>query len=267
MAPLKRFTDRTTVPDRTGREKVGSEPAEPEPAEPAPAEPAPAGRAPGPRRAVPRTVWFAVALGVLAIAGALSARIVMAGFADLNPFRNGIVQQRTVDRSGPAVLKAVTELGDLQAASGYYEIVIDVERSVDHVPSVLSGRRVLFVAAGTVDAEVDLRSLGDGAVTVNEDRTSATLRLPRPRLSEPHLDVDRSYVYDEERGLVDRIGDTFSGTPDLQSSLYQLASRRLGEAAAANDDLSSHAESSARTVLQGLLRPLGFTDVTVTFTD
>jgi hypothetical protein len=123
------------------------------------------------------------------------------------------------------------------------------------------------VAAGTVDAGVDLRTMGADAVTVNDARTSATVRLPRPKLSEPHLDLDRSYLYTEERGLVDRVADAVKGSPDDQKEVYQLASRRLAQAAAANDELVKRAETNARGVLQGMLRPLGFTDVTVTFAD
>jgi hypothetical protein len=206
-----------------------------------------------------------VIIAVLGIATALSANLVMGGLANLNPFKNGFIQQRTIDRSGPAVLKAVTDLGTLQAASGYYEIVIDVQKSVDNVPSFLAGRRVLFVAAGTVDATVDLRGLGAGAVTVDGSRTAATITLPKPRLSQPTLDLKRSYVYDEQRGLFDRIRDAVSGSPDDEKQLYTLAQQRLTQAAQANDELVNRAEANARGVLQGLLRPLGFTDVTVTF--
>jgi Protein of unknown function (DUF4230) len=218
-----------------------------------------------PARPVPRTVWFFVIIAVLGLSAALGLNLVMGGLASLNPFKNGLIQQRTVDRSGPAVLKAVTDLGTLQSASGYYEIVIDVEKSVDNLPSFLAGRRVLFVAAGTVDATVDLRSLGSAAVTVDRSRTAATLRLPKPRLSQPSLDLKRSYVFDEQRGLIDRIRDAVTGSPDDERQLYTLASQRLTQAAQANDDLVNRAEANTRGVLQGLLRPLGFTDVTVTF--
>lgn len=218
------------------------------------------------RPAVPKAVWFCVALAVVIVATALGARLVMGGLTSLNPFKDGVIQQRTIDRSGPAVMKTITDLGTLQSASGYYEIVIDVQQDVEHVPSFLAGRRVLFVAAGTVDAGIDLRGLDAGAVTVNDARTAASLKLPEPRLSQPHLDLERSYVYDEERGLVNRIGDAVSRSPEDQKRLYALASQRLAQAAAANDELVNRAETNARGVLQGLLRPLGLTDVTVAFT-
>ena len=191
----------------------------------------------------------------------------MAGAVErLNPFRNGVIQQRTVDRSGPAVLKAISDMGEFRAASGYYELVVDVEKAVDPLPSFLAGERVLFVAAGTVDVAVDLRTLGPGAVTVNEDRTAATINLPRPTLSKPRLDVERSYIYSHQRGLIDRLRGAVSDNPTAdERQLYTLASQRLGEAAAATNELTTRGEANTRAMLQGLLRSLGFTDVTVTF--
>ena len=275
MSTLGGFRDRTGAreqaadgeapePRPVSLKPVDRKPVDPEPVEREPVDPGPVD--PGRRRpVVPKAVWAAVVVAVLIIAGAVATRVVMGGLAALNPFSNGVVQQRTVDRSGPAVLKAVTDLGTLQSAGGYYEIVIDVERSIDHVPAFLVGRRALFVAAGTVDAGVELKGLDAGAVTVDAARTTATLRLPAPRLSEPHLDLGRCYLYSEDRGIVDRIGDAVQGAPQDQKELYVLASQRLAQAAATNGDLVNRAEANARTVLTGLLRPLGFTDVTVTF--
>jgi hypothetical protein len=232
------------------------------PQPPAPQSPA---SQPPERRAVPRTVWFFVVVGILVVAMGIATSFVIRALGDANPFKNGLVTQRTIDRSGPAVLKAVTDLGTLQSASGHYEIVIDVQHEVDHVPSFLAGRRVLFVAAGTVDASVNLRALAAGDVTVNADRTSATIRLPKPQLSQPQIDVNRSYVYDDQRGLLDRLHDLVSPSTDDQKQLYQLASQRLTQAARANNELVGRAETNTRATLQGLLRPLGFTDVTVQF--
>jgi Protein of unknown function (DUF4230) len=254
MSSLERFRERTGTTEPT--EELATQAR-------------PAAAAPTERDArgvvVPRAAWAGIVVAVLVLSGAVAVRIVTGGLADLNPFKGGVVTQRTVDRSGPAVLKAVSDLGTLQTASGYYEVVIDVERNIDHVPSFLVGRRVLFVAAGSVDAGVDLRNLPPGAVTVNEAGTAATIRLPAPELSAPRLDLQRSYVYNTERGIVDRIGDALSGSGDDQKELYLLASKRLTQAAAANGELTTRAETNARGVLQGLLRPLGFTEVTVVF--
>ena len=215
------------------------------------------------RRPVPRSVWFFGVVALLIVAMGLATSFVIRALGDANPFKNGIVTQTTVDRSGPAVLKAVNDLGSFQAASGYYEVVIDVEKSVSNVPSFLAGSRVLFVAAGTVDVSVNLAKLSGGAVTVNDARTSATITLPKPTLAPARLDLSRSYVYSEEKGLFDRLRG--GGAEDMQG-VYTLASKRLDQAARQSDELTTRAETNTRAMLQGLLRSLGYTDVRINFT-
>ena len=254
-------TREVEVPADPSRETTALLPAVPEEA---PLEVGPPAGPPVPqtRRPVPRTVWFAVIVGVLVVAMGLAASFVIRALGDANPFKNGLVTQRTVDRSGPAVLKTVNDMGRFQAASGHYEVVIDVEHSTDNVPSFLSGHRVLFVAAGDVDVSVDLAALGTGAVTVNDARTSATITLPKPKLAPARLDLARSYVYSDEQGLIDRLKGN-SGQ-DMKE-VYDLAAKRLDQAAQQTGELGSRAEANTRAMLQGLLRSLGYTDVTVTF--
>jgi hypothetical protein len=219
-----------------------------------------------PRRQLPRTLVAALVVGVLVICCAVALNITTGALANLNPFKNGVVQNQTIDRSGPAVLKAISDLGDFRAASGYYELVVDVEKDVKPVPSFLAGERKLFIAAGTVEVGVNLRGLGAGAIVINDDRTSATITLPPPTLSPPNLDTERSYIYSQQRGLMDRLKDALGDNTDGQKELYALASKRLAEAASQSDDLRTRAETNTRSMLEGLLRSLGFTDITVNFT-
>ena len=218
-----------------------------------------------PRRRTPRSLVAALVVGVLVISGAVALNITTGALERLNPFRNGLVEQRTIDRSGPAVLKAITDLGDFRAASGYYELVVDVEKDIKPVPSFLAGKRMLFIAAGTVEVGVDLRGLSTGAIVINDDRTSATITLPEPTQSEPRLDVDRSYIYSQQRGLIDRLKDAVGDNSDDQKRLYALASNRLADAASKSDELTTRAETNTRSMLEGLLKSLGFTDVTINF--
>lgn len=217
-----------------------------------------------PVRRFPRSVAAALVVGILVVAVAVAFSIGVGSLERLNPFR-GFGQERTVDRSGPVVLKAINDLGEFHAASGYYELVVDVEHDVGWVPSFLAGDRVLFVAAGTVDASVSLRGLGGQAVELNADRTVATITLPKPALGAPHLDLQRSYIYSRDRGLADRIGDAFKDNSAQQQDLYDLAEQRLAQAAAGNTELTGRAEANTRAMLTGLLKSLGFTSVTVRF--
>jgi hypothetical protein len=225
----------------------------------------PQNREPPRRGGMPRSLIAALVVGVLVICSAIALNVTTGALERLNPFRNGVVQQRTIDRSGPVVLKAITDLGDFRAASGYYELVVDVEKDVKPVPSFLAGRRMLFIAAGTVEVGVDLRGLGKNAIQVNSDRTSATVTLPHPTLSQPNLDLQRSYVYSQQRGLINRLKDAVGSNTADQQQLYALATERLAAAARQSDELTTRGEANTRSMLEGLLRSLGFTDVTVQF--
>lgn len=217
-----------------------------------------------------RTAVIGVIVAVVLLGGLLIV-LTAAGrtLSSLNPFRDGVIENRTIDRSGHAVVKSITELGQLKAASGYYEVVVDVEQDVKPLPSFLAGRRTLFVAAGSVDATVDLSDLGDDAITMNEDRTAVTVTVPAPVVGQPALDLQRSHVWGSSRGVIDRLRDAFGdGADDDPAGLqavYQEGVRRIGEAATGTPDLTQRAQDSTTATLTGLLHGLGFTDVTVVF--
>ena len=177
-----------------------------------------------------------------------------------NPFT-----ERTVDRSRPVVLKAVSNLGEYHAAAGHFEVVVDVEKDTRFVPSFLKGERDLFVAVGSVDAVVDFSQLDDEDVSVSRDRRRATIRLPHAHFSDVRVDPKRSYVYDRDRGLIDRFGAAFGKDANTDRQLYILSERKLRHAAGDNSGLLRRAEQNTRLMLNGMLRSLGFTRVVVRF--
>ena len=212
---------------------------------------------PKPRRDVP---WGLITLGILVIAIFGGVNWVKDVIPDIhNPFA-----QHTVDRSGPAVLKSLQDLQEYHAATGNFEQIIDLKSS-SALPDELLGERTLFVAVGSVDAIVDFSQIGKGAVHVSGDRHSATINLPRPRFSDARLDVGRSYVYDRDSGLFNKIGSIFSGGDEDQRDLYTLAEQKIHSAAQNGSGLVPRAEENTRRMLQSLLRALGFTTVAVNF--
>lgn len=195
--------------------------------------------------------------GVIALTWMLGRTV-----SGLNPF-----DETTIDRSGPPVLKSLTDLQRFQAAEGYYEVVIDQETDVANLPSFLAGERTIFVAAGSVDAVVDFSKLADGNVTANEDRTSITVALPAVEVGEPQLDLDRSYVANQQRGLRERLQDALgrTGGSTNTEALYRLAQQRIQQEAGRTDELRTRAEANTRAMLTSLLQQAGYTSVTVTF--
>jgi Protein of unknown function (DUF4230) len=215
---------------------------------------------PEPRRRVPTwvVVLGATVLGLVLLVNWVGGLVPDWG----NPF-----DTETVDRSGPAVLKSLRNLEEYRAASGHFEVIVDVEQDTSFVPSAIKGERVLFVAVGSVDAGVSFANLDDGAVEVSDDRRTATIQLPPAQFHEPRLDVDRSYVYDRDRGAVDRLEDLFGDETGDDAELYRLAEDKLALAARDGSGLLARAEENTRAMLTSLLRSLGFTRIEIRFAD
>lgn len=212
---------------------------------------------PPPKRDVP---WGWIAL-LLVLAGLVWTvgwvRDILPDFA--NPFT-----EQTVDRSQRAVLKSIENIGEYRAASGHFEVIVDLEKDTAF-PSAILGSRTLFVAVGTVDSGVDLSNLDEGDVVVSDDRLSATITLPSAQLFDAQLDLSKSYVYDRQEGVLNEIGGLFSDDPNSQQELYRLAEAKIDTAARQNSGLLRRAEGNTRELLEGLLGGLGFTSVTVRF--
>ncbi|MFU8947530.1 DUF4230 domain-containing protein [Mycetocola zhadangensis] len=195
----------------------------------------------------------------LVLVGALVLAFAALGVTSLlgvNPF-----QTSQTDRSHPALLKSINNISQYHAAEGNFELVVDVEDDADWLPAVISGRRTLFVAAGTVNAYVDLSGLDDDDLTLSADGTSVTVRLPKAQLDKPNLDHDRSYVFSQDRGVLDRITDAIE--PAQQSQFYQLAETKLAMAAE-DSELRARATENTQAMLTGMFGSLG---ITATFID
>ena len=213
-----------------------------------------------PRRRFPTGL---IVLGVTILSGFL----LVGWVKDLVPGLGNPFGTETVDRSGPAVLKSIENLRDFRAASGHFEVIVDVEKDARFVPAKIKGERVLFVAVGSVDAGVDFTGIEEGAVDVSDDRRSVSLELPPARFREPQLDLERSYVYDRDRGAIDRIQSLFGDDAGPEQELYPLAVEKLAAAARDGSGLIARAEQNTRLMLVGLLRSLGFTRVEVRFSE
>jgi hypothetical protein len=218
-----------------------------------------------PRTALPRwarvariPLWTKAALALLVVLA-----VVLTGLGLVHRL-DDMFGTETHDRSGPALLKSVRDLSRYEAAAGNYQVVVDLDKDSKYLPDAIQGTRTLYIGAGTVNSYVDLGKLGSGDVRVNDERTSATLRLPHARLAKPTLDTDRSYAVAKQRGLLDRLGDIFSDNPGDEQAVRQLAARHIGEAAR-DSKLTGRAERNTTEMLSGLLRSLGFHDVKVTY--
>jgi Protein of unknown function (DUF4230) len=198
-----------------------------------------------------------------AIASAVVLILVLSAIHLLPQLKNPFAQTTTVT-SQPVLLKSITALSRYEAASGSFEVVVDLTKRVSLIPSFLAGSETLFIGQGTDIAFVDFSKLKGGAITVSPDRTTVTIALPRAQLEPAVLDVSQSYVYAEQQGLFNRIGNFFSGNPNSQQQVYVLAQQKI-ETAAQRSPLLAQAQKNTAEMLTGMLTSLGFKHITVTF--
>jgi hypothetical protein len=198
-----------------------------------------------------------------AIAAVLLLIVVLSAIHLLPQLRNPFAETTTV-RSQPVILKSITELSRYEAASGSFEVVIDITRRTSLLPSFLAGSETLFIGQGTDIAYVDFSQLKSQAIKVNADRSAVTVALPKAQLSPAVLDVSQSYVYAQQQGLFNRIGNFFSGNPNSQQQVYMLAQQKI-QTAARQSPLLTEAQKNTQGMLDGMLTSLGFQHVTVTF--
>ena len=212
-----------------------------------------------PRGGVP---WGLVSLGIVVVLLVFGVSWVRGIFPDFdNPFR-----QQTIDRSGPAVLKSLQDLHSYHAATGNFQQIVDLHQD-SGLPDAILGSRTLYVAYGSVDATVDFSNVDDDSVDVSDDRLTATITLPRPTLSPARIDPTRSYVYDQDEGALNKLGDIFSSNDNDQQQLNVLAVQKINAAAQQGSGLIARARENTRLMLSSLLRALGFTTVNVVFED
>ena len=200
---------------------------------------------------------------VAAIVAAIVLIVALSAVHLLPQLRNPFGQTTTV-RSQPVILKSITNLSRYEAASGSFEVVVDLTKRTSLIPSFLEGSETLFIGQGTDIAFVDFATLKKGAITVNKDRTSVTVTLPKPQLEPAVLNVSQSYVYAQQQGLFNRIGNFFSGNPNSQQQVYQIAQQKI-QTAARQSPLLTEAQKNTEGMLTGMLTSLGFQHVTVTF--
>jgi Protein of unknown function (DUF4230) len=198
-----------------------------------------------------------------AIAAAAVLVVVLSAVHLLPKLRNPFATTTTVT-SQPVLLKSITALSRYEAASGSFEVVVDLTKRNGIIPSFLAGSETLFIGQGNDIAFVDFSQLKSKAIQVNSTRTTVTITLPKAQLEPAVLNVSQSYVYAEQQGLFNRIGNFFSGNPNSQQQVYVLAQQKI-TTAAKQSPLVPEAEKNTQAMLTGMLTSLGFKHIIVTF--
>lgn len=152
--------------------------------------------------------WPGRLAGLLAAVAAVAILLLVASAVRLLPQLRNPFGETTTVRNGPVLLKSITQLSRYEAASGSFQVVVDLTKHASLMPSFIEGSQTLFIGQGTDIA--------------------------------------------------------FAGNPNNQQQVYILAQQQIG-AAARRSQLRAEAQKNTRNMLDGMLRSLGFRQITVTF--
>jgi hypothetical protein len=156
------------------------------------------------------------------------------------------------------VVQQVRGASELTTAVYTMESVVPTSRERTLGGYVIGKTTLLYIAHGEVRAGVDLATLRPEDVQIAG--TTATLRLPPPKILDSKIDVNRSKVYDYDRGFMG-LG------PDVAPELQELAQRetlsKIVEAAC-TDGVLQAANDRAKLAVSQLLTTAGYTQFMVT---
>lgn len=155
------------------------------------------------------------------------------------------------------ILRQVQGASELTTAIFSMEAIVAQSRDRTLGPFVIGQTKLLYVAYGQVRAGVDLSQLTPEDVQVISD--TVIVRLPPPKILDRKIDVERSYVYDFERGLLG------PEDPDMQSRAERIALEKITRTACETGILEE-ANRRAELAVGALLRAAGFREVEIVTT-
>jgi hypothetical protein len=201
----------------------------------------------------------AIAAALVAVVGML---LVLSAVHLLPQLRNPFRTTTTV-HSQPPLLKSITALSRYEAASGSFQVVVELSQHNGFLPSFIAGSQTLFIGVGTDIAFVNFAHLKGSAIRVTAGHT-VTMSLPKAQLEPAVLNVRQSYVFAEQQGLINRMAGFFAGNPNSQQQVYILAQRRI-QYAARSSSLLTDAQRNTTAMLTGMLTSLGFRHITIDY--
>lgn len=143
------------------------------------------------------------------------------------------------------VIQQIRNASELTTAIFTMEAVIPTQQDATVGGFVVGTTRLLYIAYGEVRAGVDLSALTPESVEVVGE--TLRLRLPPPKILDSKIDINRSKVYDYNRGLLGLGPDV---APNLQSLAQKEALKKVKDAACTNGILLQANDRAKLTVTQ-----------------
>ena len=223
-----------------------------------------------------RVVTWAVVAALIFVGASLASR--------WNPIKDVLDSifppTQTSEATGDVVLKRLQAQRKLVAATGTFEVPVVVcngrpkaydladradkdgrtpaERLLSACDGILDSKATVLAKA-EVDAVIDLGKLTADDIEISGKRVS--VRLPRVELTEPRIDAERGMAVIGKTGSIPIIGGKL---PDDYQSRAATAAKKAVSGLAGQSGLPRTGSRSARSLFEGLLAGLGFTQTDVT---
>lgn len=197
--------------------------------------------------------------GVVLIALIFSVGVLRSGvrfFEGINAIFNAPPPKPEVDVRS-LVVRQIRGASELTTAVFTMEAVVPTRQDRNLAGYKVGTTTLLYIAYGQVRAGVDLEELGADDVQVVND--TIQLQLPPPRLLDSKIDVNRSTVYDYDRGFLGLGPDV---APQLQTLAQQETLKKI-VSAACKEGVLEQANDRAQLAVTQLLNTAGYKDVEV----
>lgn len=155
------------------------------------------------------------------------------------------------------IVRQIRGASELTTAVFTMEAVVPARQDRSLAGYKIGTTTLLYIAYGEVRAGVDLKELSANNVQVVNNNVQ--LQLPPPRILDSKIDVNRSRVYDYDRGFLGLGPDT---APQLQMFAQQETLKRIVTAACSQGVLQQ-ANDRAELVVTQLLNTAGYKNVEV----
>ncbi len=197
--------------------------------------------------------------GVVLIALLFGVGVLRSGtrfFEGLNAMFNAPPPKPEVDVRS-LIVSQVRGASELTTAVFTMEAVVPTRQDRNLGGYTLGTTTLLYIAYGEVRAGIDLQDLKPDDVQVVNN--TIQLKLPPPRILDSKIDVNRSTVYDYDRGFL-------SLGPDVAPQLQMLAQRETLKkivTAACSNGVLAQANDRSQLVVEKLLNTAGYKQVEV----
>jgi len=197
--------------------------------------------------------------GVVLIALLFGVGVLRSGtrfFEGLNGMFNAPQPKPQVDVRS-LIVSQVRGASELTTAVFTMEAVVPTRQDRNLGGYTLGTTTLLYIAYGEVRAGIDLQDLKPDDVQIVNN--TIQLKLPPPRILDSKIDVNRSTVYDYDRGFL-------SLGPDVAPQLQMLAQRETLKkivTAACSNGVLAQANDRSQLVVEKLLNTAGYKQVEV----